>query len=574
MGGETVAESWFSSLWRTSRKSAPEPEKAIIGVLAFEVTSLMSKLVNLWHSLSDKEVARLTEEIVKSLGVRKLVSDDDDFLMDLVLDEIFENLGSVARSVARLGRRCVDPIYHRFEQFCDDPIENVVEWYGWEYRGKKMERKVKKMERFIGATAQLYQEQDVLAELEQTLRRMQSSANIDRVKLFEFQQKVMCQRQGVRNLREMSPWNRTYDYTVRLLARSIFTILERIKHVFEISQKASVERKSDSEHLYTDRLLRSHSFSSLMQSSVHPSESKPCGFYSGPLGRPISKTGLVSDRNGTSIKQLQPQHQSSILRGKNLHSKSKRLTHIGPFKGCMMGGSDSPILQSCKPTVGGSMRSSGLHSKIIDKLEDTNMVSRSNSNRICNKLYLFNSKCRLSSALPSTLGDAALALHYANIIILIEKLASSPYLIGLDARDDLYNMLPTTVRKVLRARLKLYAKTLASSVYDAALAMEWSLALARILEWLSPLAHNMIRWQSERNFEKQDMDSGTNVLLVQTLYFADQAKTEAAITELLMGLNYICRFGRELNEKALLESANNNAYVDCMPQRDSNTYNL
>ena len=73
----------------------------------------------------------------------------------------------------------------------------------------------------------------------------------------------------------------------------------------------------------------------------------------------------------------------------------------------------------------------------------------------------------------------------------------------------------------------------------------------QILEWLAPLAHNMIRLQSELNFEEQHVVSRSNVLLVQTLHFANLAKTEAAITALLVGLNYVCRIGRAHNEKAL-----------------------
>lgn len=546
MGGEMVVESWFSSFWKTSWKSTLEPEKAAIGILASEVASLMSRLIKLWNSLSDTEVNRLREEIINLMGVRKLVSDDDDFLMDLALDEIIENLGYVARAVARLGMRCADPFFHRFEQFLSDPIENFVEWHGWEYRWKKMERKVKKMERFIAVTAQLFQEMEILVELEQTLWRMQGHADMDKVKLLEFQQKVMRQRQEVRNLREMSTWNRTYDYTVRLLARSVFTIIDRIKHVFRISEKASVQGNDGSEHITAVYLPRSHSFSTRIQSPVYPSVSNLRG-NSGPIGRSLPKTVLVGEGK-TNNKQRQAHHHSSSLCGKNLPPRTKHLAHIGPFKGCMMSGSSSHILQSCKPTVGGSMRSTGLQSKVLDKSEDTNK-------RTCIRLYLLNSKCRLSNAPSSTLGDACLALHYANVIIRIEKLALSPHLIGFDARDDLYNLLPTTVKNALRSRLKSYAKTLASSIYDAALAAEWSVALTRILEWLAPLAHNMIRWQSEWNFEKQHMVTRTSVLLVQTLYYADQAKTEAAITELLVGLNYICRFGRELDGRVLLEPA-------------------
>ncbi|KAJ6742467.1 hypothetical protein OIU85_016537 [Salix viminalis] len=60
----------------------------------------------------------------------------------------------------------------------------------------------------------------------------------------------------------------------------------------------------------------------------------------------------------------------------------------------------------------------------------------------------------------------------------------------------------------------------------------------------------MKRWQSKQNFERAQEVSSTDVLLFQTLHFADQAKTEAAITELLVGLSYICRFNGEQDEKA------------------------
>ncbi|KAH6806318.1 hypothetical protein C2S51_031149 [Perilla frutescens var. frutescens] len=104
----------------------------------------------------------------------------------------------------------------------------------------------------------------------------------------------------------------------------------------------------------------------------------------------------------------------------------------------------------------------------------------------------------------STLDHVAFALHYASVIILIEKLASSPHLIHLDARDDLYNLLPATIKSSLRAKLKTFSRTPASYFYDAACAETglWS-----------------------------------NVHLVQTLYFTNRVETEAAIVELLMSLN-------------------------------------
>ncbi|XAR64623.1 hypothetical protein NMG60_11008373 [Bertholletia excelsa] len=564
MGVETATESWFSNLWRPRKSTASESEKGVIGILAFEVASLMSKAANLWQCLSDRQIIRLREEIENSLGIRKLISEDGDHIMDLVLAEMIDTLGCLAKSVARFGKRCMDPVYHSLEHVFDDPLEIKLNWCAWEYRLKKMERKVKKMERFAAATAQLYQELEVLAEQEQTLRRMQNS-DTSKAKLLEQQQKVMWQRQEVKTLREMSPWVKTYDYTVRLLLRSLFTILERIKHVFGTNRLTSVEEKSNSDHGNAHCLLRSHSMSAFMHTSIHPSENNPSRFGSGHLGRSVSNLGQTAGKLRSKKKQYHAPHQSSFL-GSKPTAKIRGLAPVGAFKGCMTSGSESPVMH------GYVLTSSEAFSMDFDKTRSTNLAPLSSNGLICGKVSLLTSMRKLLNAPPSTLGGSALALHYANIIILIEKLASSPHLISLDAREDLYNMLPSTVRASLRLKLKLFAKTSASSIYDAALAAEWNTAITRILEWLAPLAHSMIRWHSERNVEKHRMTPGTNVLLIQTLHFANQVKTEAAILELLMGLNYISRFGRQINEKAFMESAGRRAYGDSLFQMENIVY--
>ncbi|KAI7736119.1 hypothetical protein M8C21_032362, partial [Ambrosia artemisiifolia] len=61
-----VGESWFHGLWKPSRKHDHGLEKARIGVLVFEVASVMSKLVNQWNSLTDKQITKLREEIGSS----------------------------------------------------------------------------------------------------------------------------------------------------------------------------------------------------------------------------------------------------------------------------------------------------------------------------------------------------------------------------------------------------------------------------------------------------------------------------------------------------------------------------
>nr|PNR32182.1 hypothetical protein PHYPA_026308 [Physcomitrium patens] len=68
----------------------------------------------------------------------------------------------------------------------------------------------------------------------------------------------------------------------------------------------------------------------------------------------------------------------------------------------------------------------------------------------------------------------------------------------------------------------------------------------KYLSGLAPVAHNMIRWFSEHDFEQQLMVSRTKRILLQTLYFAYLAKIEAVITELLARLNYTCGHDQEL----------------------------
>ncbi|WOL16779.1 hypothetical protein Cni_G25567 [Canna indica] len=151
---------------------------------------------------------------------------------------------------------------------------------------------------------------------------------------------------------------------------------------------------------------------------------------------------------------------------------------------------------------------------------------------------------------PGTLGTAALALHYANLIVVLEKMIRSPRAVGADARDDLYGMLPASVRGRLQARLRGVGW---GAARDAGLAAEWKTAVARIAGWLGPVAHDTIRWQGERSFERRSATAPrANVLLLQTLYFANTEKVEAAVTELLVGLNYMWRFEIEMSALAIV----------------------
>ncbi|KAL9999211.1 hypothetical protein Hdeb2414_s0496g00905461 [Helianthus debilis subsp. tardiflorus] len=502
MGIDTMKESsWFTSIWKPSRKPATlVPEKPIIGIMSFEVARLMTKLANLWQVLSDKQMSRLQEELTNSLGTLNLVSDNHDYLMELALLEIVDNIKCVAKGVSRLGKKCTDPVYRNLDHVFDNPLEIDGNCCGWEYKLKKMEIRVKKMKRFVAVTLQLCEELEVLSELENGLKRLQDN-NSNQMKLNEFEKKVAWQREEVNGLREMSAWVRTYDYTVRLLLRSLFTIVERVKVVFRISTKfvtPGVNDFHDGRHL-----IRSTSISAL---SSYPAKNS--------IHRSLSNLGYKQR------KSLHMHHRSSVFCGTQTPVTTKSLTQIGLLKKCMTPDLDSPKVNAT------------IENAVNIVLIPHKGLSKGQNGR------------------KPTLGDAALALHYANVIIFIERLAISPHFISPESREDLYHMLTTSIKNSLREKLSFESK----NDYNRDVASDWSSSMQITLEWLVPLAQNMIKWHSERNFEKQGMGSGGNVLLVNTLHYADQEKSEDAITDLVLGLHYVSRFGREINSKAFVGS--------------------
>ena len=76
------------------------------------------------------ELDRLKEEILNLLGVRKLVSGDDDYLMSLAFAETIKNLEFVKKSTARLRKRCTNPMFQHFKHYFDDSIQNDIAWRG------------------------------------------------------------------------------------------------------------------------------------------------------------------------------------------------------------------------------------------------------------------------------------------------------------------------------------------------------------------------------------------------------------------------------------------------------------
>ena len=448
-------ESWLSKVRSAMLSSGapPGPRKTGVGILAFEVASLMSKLLHVWRAVGDAAIARLRHDTINLDGVRKVVSDDDDFLLSLACAELVDALRAASDSVAALASRCADPSLRDFRDAFMELADTGRDRHRWAVSSwKEMDTRAHKMEKQVASTIALRRAMEELAEAEHGLRKLlqcgnggchRRSLSASKISVAaEQQQLIFSKKQEVKHLKQTSLWGCTMDAAVASLARAAFSTLARIKVVFGAGQE---ERHPP--------LYRSLTTTTSSSSMVHPSSLE----LDAP---PLSRKSMSMDGQSLSWKR------------------------------------------------GG----------------------------------LFLDEC--SAALtppPGTLGAAALAPRYAGVVISIERMARSPRQVGPEERDELYGMLTASVRAQLRARLRG-----AVAAADPGLAGQWRAALAGILEWLAPMAHATMRWQAERSLERRKTAApaggNTNVLLLQTLHMADRGKVEAAVVELLVGLNYVWRF--------------------------------
>ncbi|KAK1267477.1 hypothetical protein QJS04_geneDACA000357 [Acorus gramineus] len=504
--------------------------KDTIGILSFEVASVMSKTVHLHRSLSDAEITRLKSEVLRSDGVRNLVSTEEPRLLSLALSERLDDLNCIASVVSRIGKRCSEPALLGFEHVYADVLAGRIEVRDLGCLVRDMDSMVKKLERYVASTISLYNELEALNELEQAAKKFQPSQLEETRRAFE--QKIVWQRHDVGGLRDLSLWNQTYDKAVGLLARAVFTIYARIRLMFgdylespmfsgQLGQRGSII-SCNSGLIDKGRSGLQRQETGVLRSS---SLGFPCGSSPGRLFMEclsLSNSAVMNDHD------------------ERFDDESRH---------CSVSSYQSTMISAKGETLGAS----GLLNNRVE------MGAHHRFNK--SPEPQFSPKSRLiMNAPPTTIGGSALALHYANVILIIEKLLRYPHLVGEEARDDLYQMLPTSLRTALRMKLKSYVKNLA--IYDAPLAHDWKERLDNILRWLAPMAHNMIRWQTERNFEQHQIVTRANVLLLQTLYFADREKTEATICELLVGLNYICRYEHQQN--ALLDCRSSVDFDECM----------
>uniref|UniRef100_A0A7N1A2R6 Uncharacterized protein n=1 Tax=Kalanchoe fedtschenkoi TaxID=63787 RepID=A0A7N1A2R6_KALFE len=150
---------------------------------------------------------------------------------------------------------------------------------------------------------------------------------------------------------------------------------------------------------------------------------------------------------------------------------------------------------------------------------------------------------KVSAKNTQRLGAAGLALHYANIINQIDNIASRPASLPVNVRDTLYHGLPVTVKAALRSQLQAIDVKKEPTIAEVKAEME------KTLEWLVPIATNTTKahqgfgwvgeWANTGNEFNKKTAPNLCLIRLQTLYHADQQKTDLYILKLVTLLHHL-----------------------------------
>ncbi|OVA17802.1 Protein of unknown function DUF668 [Macleaya cordata] len=464
--------------------SRQDQKVGTLGILGFETARTMSRLLSLYKSLSDEEVLKLRKELVRSEGILYLNSRDEDYLLKLACAERIEDLDRVVVAISRLGKRCSDPGLIKFDYVYADLKLGFIDLGKLEFSSKEIEKIIDKLEKFITATSGLYSGLEILNELEASDRKLNQWRN-------QSNAAAMAQKSNSELLDQKLAWQRQHVRHLRDISLwnqtfdKVVGLMARIVCIVYARLCVVFGHYNSVLPPVSTRHVRVYSQPVIGDFDHTQSGKEHIISKSGPILKPPSKHGLVR-----------------FWSRESKDSKPSRIENIG----FGMGFKENPYIGF----VG-----------------------------------IGKPSCRLSQQAPSsTVGGSGLSLRYANVIMLMERYLKSPSSISEYGRKDLYQMLPVNLKISVTTKLKNLLRKEDETDWwdDDSLAEGLRDGLRVILGWLAPLAHNTVRWHSERNYEKQNFDAKPTLLLIQTLHFADIEKTEAAIAEVLVGLSCICRY--------------------------------
>lgn len=206
-----------------------------IDILAFEVANTIVKGSNLKQSLSEESIKFLKEEVLRSEGVQRLVSNDMDELLKIAAADKRNELKIFAGEVVRFGNHCKDPQWHQLDRYFEKlgtelPVQK-------QSKGEA-EAVMQQLMTLAQNTAELYHELHALDRFEQDYRRKlqeEESLNVpqrgDSVAILK--NELKSQRKHVRNLKKKSLWSKFLEEVMEKLVDIVYFLHQEIQENFK-----------------------------------------------------------------------------------------------------------------------------------------------------------------------------------------------------------------------------------------------------------------------------------------------------------------------------------------------------
>ncbi|VVA93127.1 unnamed protein product [Arabis nemorensis] len=205
-----------------------------VSILAFEVANTIAKGAALLQSLSEENLKLMKKDMLRSKGVKKLVSTDTTELQILAASDKREELDLFSGEVIRFGNMCKDLQWHNLDRYFQKlDTENSQH----KLLKDEAEATMQELVTLARFTSELYHESQALDRFEQDYRRKLAeveSLNLPRKgeSIVILQNELKQQRKLVRSLQKKSLWSRNLGEIIEKLVDVVCYIRQTIVEVF------------------------------------------------------------------------------------------------------------------------------------------------------------------------------------------------------------------------------------------------------------------------------------------------------------------------------------------------------
>ncbi|KAJ4806305.1 Ikzf5 (DUF668) [Rhynchospora pubera] len=213
----------------------------MISILAFEVANTIAKATTLWKSFSDENIRVLKEDVLKSEGVRLLVSSDEKELLGIAAADKRDELAHFSKEVIRFGDLCKDPVWHnlgRYFQKLDSDFASQ------DLSKAELDAAVHQLIDLAHNTSELYHELHALDRFEQDYHRKFREEKVFRgarkESLMILLSELKRQRKHVKGLKKKSLWSRNLEEVVEKLVDIVVFLHKQIRDAFGHAASNSV----------------------------------------------------------------------------------------------------------------------------------------------------------------------------------------------------------------------------------------------------------------------------------------------------------------------------------------------